>query len=62
MSYNKKGYYRRVKEIQKIDRQYYQPYHANCHKMVWKMYIQNQFGIGYRTFLRYLKTEIPEDM
>lgn len=62
MSYNKKGYYKRAKEIQEIDRQHYQPYHSDCHKMVWRTHIRDQFGIEYPTFLKYLKVEVPEDV
>ena len=51
------GYLLRAKKIQEIDREYYQPYHDSCHRMVWKKYVYPVYGCNYRTFLLYLKAD-----
>lgn len=55
MAYNKSGYFQRAEVIKKITAIHYGPYHDQCLKMVWKKHICKQYGIGYRTYLRYLK-------
>lgn len=61
MAYNKRGYYRRALRIQEITNQYYEPEnHRKCKKAIWRRYIEQNFGICYDTYLRYLRTEPPE--
>lgn len=62
MAYNKKGYYKRVEQIQAIAREHYEPgRYDRCYKWVWHKHIQPVYGIGYRAFLSCLKVEVPED-
>lgn len=56
MSYNKSGYNLRAKLIQQITAEYYEPEnHSKCYKMVWIRHIYPRFGIGYRSYLSYIK-------
>ena len=58
MAYNKNGYNQRAKAIQEITNQYYEPENqAKCYRQVWRKYIYPQFGVGYVSFLRYLKVK-----
>lgn len=47
----------RAKGMQEIDEHFYQPYHQDCHKMIWMKYIVHIYGCNYATFLRYLKVD-----
>ncbi|MDE7072328.1 MAG: hypothetical protein K2O66_03045 [Bacteroidales bacterium] len=55
--FHNEGYLLRAQRIQEIDRMYYQPYQASCHKKVWQQHVYPVFGCSYRAFLRYLKTD-----
>lgn len=56
MSYNKKGYNLRAMRILQITSEYYEPENqAKCYKKVWYYHIYTTFGIGYRSYLKYLK-------
>lgn len=60
MCYNKKGYHYRARLIQDITQVYYEPEnHAKCYKQVWVRHIYPRFGIGYRSYLNYLKVQPP---
>lgn len=60
MSYNKKGYYIRAANIRTVAQQHYELGRQDrCYKWVWKYHIWPLFGIGYRSFLNYLKVEEP---
>lgn len=50
-----------IREIQAIDRRNYQPYHDSCHKRVWEKHVYPYYDISYRTYLRYLKVQLPEE-
>ena len=55
MAYNKKGYKIRAAKISEITSLHYEPENqAKCYKQVWKKHIYPLFGIGYRSYLRYL--------
>ncbi|PKO97060.1 MAG: hypothetical protein CVU12_01980 [Bacteroidetes bacterium HGW-Bacteroidetes-7] len=57
MAYNKKGYIIRAKAIAKIVNEHYeQGNQSKCLKSVWRHHIYPQWGMCYRTFLRYVKT------
>jgi len=59
MAYNKNGYYKRAKSIQELTALHYERENqSKCYRMVWKTHIFPNFGIGYRSYLRYLKVEI----
>mgnify|MGYP003623324121 CR=1 FL=1 len=63
MSYNKNGYYRRAKAIQELTATHYEPgRHDRCRKWVWKKYIEPLYNVTYKTFLSYLRVQIPESM
>lgn len=62
MPIKNKGFFIMVRNIQQIDKQHYAPYHDSCHKMVWRKYIYPVYGIGYRTFLKYLKIKLPDEL
>ena len=52
-----------AEQVQAIARRYYEPgrqdrnYHA-----VWRHYVLPQCRISYRTFLRYMKVDVPAEM
>lgn len=63
MAYNKKGYYVRARVIKSIADEYYEKENqAKCHKRVWRKYVYPRFGICYRSYLKYCKVTIPEEM
>ena len=56
MEYDKTGYAIRMKNILDITRRHYVPESRDrCYKMVWRKYINPVYGIGYRTYLNYLR-------
>lgn len=56
--YNKKGYNIRARTIQEITEKHYEPENqAKCYRQVWRKHIYPLLGIGYRSYLRYLKVE-----
>lgn len=49
---------RRIDAVKKLAAKHYEEGNlAKCRKSVWRKYILPVYGIGYRTFLSYLKTE-----
>jgi hypothetical protein len=49
---------RRIEAVKKLAAKYYEEDNlARCHKRVWHRFILPVYGIGYRTYLSYLKTE-----
>ncbi|MCL2651154.1 MAG: hypothetical protein FWD60_09060 [Candidatus Azobacteroides sp.] len=55
MAYNDTGYKIRASRIKEITSLHYEPENqAKCYKQVWKQHIYPLFGIGYRSYLRYL--------
>nr|DAP66933.1 MAG TPA: hypothetical protein [Caudoviricetes sp.] len=49
---------RRIEAVKKLAAKYYEEGNlARCHKRVWHRFILPVYGIGYRTYLSYLKTE-----
>ena len=62
MAYNKKGYFIRARMIQRIVEQNYEKENqAKCLKSVWRHFVYPQWGIGYRSFLKYTKVEPPKE-
>ncbi len=56
MEYSKTGYVIRMKNILDITRRHYEPERQDrCYKMVWRKYVNPVYGIGYRTYLNYLR-------
>jgi hypothetical protein len=63
MAYNRKGYNIRALRIQEITEEHYEPEnHAKCYKQVWKKHVFPLFGIGYRSYLKYLKVEVEAEL
>jgi len=57
-----KGYYIRARLFQEITAEHYEPEnHAKCYKQVWRKHIRPLYGIGYRTYLNYLKVEVIDE-
>lgn len=49
----------RVCQAQKIAAEHYEPGNqAKCYKAIWRRFILPEMGIGYRTFLNYLKMKV----
>ena len=49
---------RRIHAVKKLAAKHYEEGNlSNCHKIVWLRFILPVYGIGYRTYLSYLKTE-----
>ncbi len=62
MAYNKKGYNIRARRMQEITKEHYEPENqSKCYRQVWKKHIFPLFGIGYRSYLRYIKVEVPKE-
>ncbi len=60
MTYNKRGYIIRARNIQQIVASHYEPGNQQkCLKSVWRRYIHPQFGLSYRSFLQYCKVDLP---
>ena len=56
MAYNNKGYRIRAKRIKELTSIYYEPENqAKCYRQVWKQHIYPLYGIGYRSYLSYLR-------
>ena len=48
---------RRIQAVKKLAAKHYEEGNlAKCHKSVWRRFILPVYGIGYRTYLSYLKT------
>lgn len=68
MAYNRTGYCIRAKVLHDLAAQHYEPGRQDrCLKWVWRWHVRSLYGIGYRTFLRYLKaaeadTENPPEV
>lgn len=63
MAYNNKGYYRRVKAVQELTTQHYEPERQDrCRKWVWRKYVEPLYGICYMTYLSYLRVNVPENI
>lgn len=51
----------RAARAQCIARQHYEPGNqSRCLKTVWRCYVEPELGVGYRTFLNYMKTDISD--
>lgn len=50
---------RRIHAVKKLAAKHYEEGNlSKCHKSVWRRFILPVYGIGYRTYLSYLKTEL----
>lgn len=48
---------RRIENVKKLSEKYYESGNlSKCHKSVWRRHILPVYGIGYRTYLKYLKS------
>lgn len=57
-----KGYFIRARLFQEITSEHYErENHAKCYKQVWKKYVFPLYGIGYRSYLKYLKVEVKPE-
>lgn len=63
MAYNRNGYYKRVRAVQELTAQHFEPGRQDrCRKWVWRKFVQPVYGIGYHAYLNCLKVDVAEAM
>jgi hypothetical protein len=59
MAWNDSGYKIRAKNMQETTGLYYEPENqSKCYRQVWKTHIYPVWGIGYRSYLKYIKADV----
>jgi len=60
MAYNDKNRLRRIKRIQEVTQQHYEP-DISSYKGIWRKYIYPEYFISYDTYLEYINTPIKKE-
>lgn len=56
MAYNNRNFLKKCEHVLRVTRQYYEPGRQDrCYHWVWRAHIRDQFHVGYRAYLNWLR-------